>query len=631
MNEKLVKCDGNYMEEICRSTGEDKESNFCRKGYYDCACKDGYARDLISGECWPREKCPSECKVEFNEVWSECDSHCNPTCDEPNPICTEQCNPGCKCAPGMVKHGKWCIEESQCKNTNCGNRPNEIFSACYAHDCGTRTCEDMVGHMFMCMIYGCQTGCICERGFHRNENDECVDYEGCAIDVCGDNEIFVNCEFDMGEKYCEGNGDGVPVPADVTPCENTHAACRCARGYARNDAGDCVVFNDSCSNYMPNTCSDMENKEWSDCNSGCQPTCMDITEKGDIDTIMCPAICLPGCKCKEGYVATKEGNCIRPEMCEDYMTRCEDKPNEEFQECYSTCGSESCDSLTEPPIMCITQGCGMGCRCKRGYSRNDKGVCIPSEECNVCGMWEHLVDCMTDPVDNCCKNKKVYDYERKGDYDNNDNNTNNYDNYVNKKEDKCKTGQSHVCHCTKGYSRDSENKCIHDSDCQYNECPYNEWYDYCNSHHERSCEHLDKYGHYEDMMYTTVCIAGCRCKEGLYRNDKGKCVEKDKCPAMCNDAWNTEYSECNAHCNPGCDDFNDDGTVREDFVCTKQCTCGCKCKEGYAKLETGECIPWGQCKNRECGGRPNEVFFSMSFNELRYGHLCFTNRTTNHV
>lgn len=61
-------------------------------------------------------------------------------------------------------------------------------------------------------------------------------------------------------------------------------------------------------------------------------------------------------------------------------------------------------------------------------------------------------------------------------------------------------------------------------------CPANEHYEECGSLCNGYCDYL---GHQNDKNHDcpNVCIPGCFCNHGLYRNEKTlKCVYPDDCP-----------------------------------------------------------------------------------------------------
>lgn len=58
---------------------------------------------------------------------------------------------------------------------------------------------------------------------------------------------------------------------------------------------------------------------------------------------------------------------------------------EEMDNCFNPCPPDTCDSLEIshkcPPINLIP--CKKGCKCKKGYRRNKKGICVPYNQCRM--------------------------------------------------------------------------------------------------------------------------------------------------------------------------------------------------------------------------------------------------------
>ncbi|XP_011137141.1 chymotrypsin inhibitor-like [Harpegnathos saltator] len=53
-----------------------------------------------------------------------------------------------------------------------------------------------------------------------------------------------------------------------------------------------------------------KNEEWTDCNSLCSPAC------GQMKPTVCPDICIPGCRCKHGFLKNKRNQCVLPRDCD---------------------------------------------------------------------------------------------------------------------------------------------------------------------------------------------------------------------------------------------------------------------------------------------------------------------------
>ncbi|KAL7037309.1 hypothetical protein ACKWTF_009157 [Chironomus riparius] len=111
------------------------------------------------------------------------------------------------------------------------------------------------------------------------------------------------------------------------------------------------------------------NMIWNECGSACEPSCEKQPD-------YCILVCVAKCVCIEGYVLDSNGNCILPTQCPSDITTCTE-PNTEYSFCGSAC-EPSC--RYRRPRFCTTQ-CIEGCRCKKGYIRNDQDVCVHPVQC----------------------------------------------------------------------------------------------------------------------------------------------------------------------------------------------------------------------------------------------------------
>lgn len=99
-----------------------------------------------------------------------------------------------------------------------------------------------------------------------------------------------------------------------------------------------------------------------------------------------------------------------------------------------------------------------------------------------------------------------------------------------------------------------------------------------------------------------ICITGCYCEEGEFRNDEGLCVKLADCPlnqfAFTLDTSeprpsdsscpiNEEYRFCEP-CTKTCDNPNP--------ICPAQCSRGCFCVEGLLRNDNGLCVKPEECK-----------------------------------
>nr|XP_029734331.1 cysteine-rich venom protein 6-like [Aedes albopictus] len=65
----------------------------------------------------------------------------------------------------------------------------------------------------------------------------------------------------------------------------------------------------------PCKCCDEPNEEYRICGSMCERSCANLN-----DCDLCPAVCVPGCFCKDGYVRDLDGACILPCDCPPVTT-----------------------------------------------------------------------------------------------------------------------------------------------------------------------------------------------------------------------------------------------------------------------------------------------------------------------
>ncbi|KHJ84138.1 trypsin Inhibitor like cysteine rich domain protein, partial [Oesophagostomum dentatum] len=161
---------------------------------------------------------------------------------------------------------------------------------------------------------------------------------------------------------------------------------------------------------------------------------------------VCTEQCVIGCQCKSGFYRNDKNVCVsncgegslhlfilggkppKPKKC---------PRNEEYKECGTAC-EPSCKNPN--PQICTLQ-CVIGCQCKKGFFRNDKGVCVA--DCGgkekPCGENEERKKCGTACEPSCSNPSPVC----------------------------TKQCILNVCQCKPGYTRDdATNKCI-----SYDSCP----------------------------------------------------------------------------------------------------------------------------------------------------------------
>lgn len=145
----------------------------------------------------------------FNKIFKKCGNiQCENTCDEPDrhKSCTPflDCEPGCYCLEGFVRNDKFeCVPRDHCgiiseiywikkkknKHSNYSyfsvsypkcHKPNEVYSMCDNNEC-QKTCNDIHNRHPKSCHYICIPGCVCDKGFIRNEENECIPEKYCGI------------------------------------------------------------------------------------------------------------------------------------------------------------------------------------------------------------------------------------------------------------------------------------------------------------------------------------------------------------------------------------------------------------------------------------------------------------------
>jgi Trypsin Inhibitor like cysteine rich domain len=132
------------------------------------------------------------------------------------------------------------------------------------------------------------------------------------------------------------------------------------------------------------------NQVWSQCGmNGCQACGIDIR-------VCLPGCSGPGCTCAPGYKLRSDGKCVLPEQCPcspitPNAQKCKCPKNEIWVRCGHTL-CESCKIYLEK-IYCPKPPCKPGCRCLKGYRRNNAGNCIPKSQCKwacLCQIWQNV-------------------------------------------------------------------------------------------------------------------------------------------------------------------------------------------------------------------------------------------------
>ncbi|CAO1441024.1 unnamed protein product [Diamesa tonsa] len=560
------------------------------------------------------EECPK------NEIFTECEASCDTGCggtltNRTLMLCG--CTHGCICKPGFIRNTKTkrCIPESSCLQLKgfedapnlC--KSNEVFSENGANcqlSCSTKD----LGKLIKCRP---ASGCICKKGFIRNPiNGRCIpeswcpkcpqnkvwlpctkgSQEHCGLCVCkpGYVEYIDSCVKDCAGRDCSntevystcGNCEENCTDDPRKTCDKTgcHSGCFCKSGYKRDSiTGNCIL-----KTLCPAQCPLNEHYECG--NRACEKTCNNLDKLCTVANIQCEN----GCYCDNGY-AREKGVCIRKSDCP--RKKCE--KNEFFSTCRNVCHEPSC----EQRVGTVCMDCQVGCYCKKGYARDITGKCIRESKCpSICGVNEVFNPCGSNCVRDC-QHLLI--------------------NYM------CIQGCSSGCFCQNGFIRNKPNgKCVKEDQCPDNlppmTCSKNEIYNACGSlSSEPTCDVpivVAQAAPAADLkIVTPVCEAGCYCKKGFFRNNKGKCVKEQNCiKTQCGE------HEIFTNCGSGCGDLTCDNPTLEGRFCPAVCRVGCACKPGFVRNNEGKCIREKQCPPHSlslaaCSGK-NEVFSDCGCNDL---------------
>ncbi|XP_037299545.1 zonadhesin isoform X3 [Manduca sexta] len=582
----------------------------------------------------------------LNEKYTDCAQRlCRPqncsdvAVDQLSFICepdkTDGCDVGCVCIDGYLRADNGtCVPEEECPSTNpaiiCAQ--NEEYSLCTQILCRRQFCDEIYGSpVHTCSLEeseSCNPGCVCKEGYLRDDKDICVLEDECKTPFdCSarPNEIYVACPSCVSDS-CADIGktrDSCSRWSLIEPCK---PACRCATGFNRNDEGVCVP-----TAQCPGICP--KNQKYTDCAQRlCRPqNCSDVAD--DQLSFICEPDktdgCDVGCVCIDGFLRADNGTCVPEEECPSINPAIICAQNEEYSLCTQVlCRPQFCDEIYGSPVhncsLEESESCNPGCVCKEGYLRDDNGICVLEEECkrkSPCPEHETEVLCKNACSESVCPREGSESYACL---------------------DVC-LGPG--CACERNYSRASNGTCIPTIDCPPFDCSArpNEIYVACPSCVSDSCEDIGKTrDSCSRWALIEPCTPTCRCAPGFNRNDEDLCVPT----TQCHDSVGLrskryaaavegnmkmpekkclrphEFYDCGSACDNVCSNLhlqNRTNCPIKNIVCNP----GCYCRDGYARDETGNCVPVDKCNNpalrakratqkdlfpvKECNG-PNEFF-----------------------
>ncbi|XP_068630539.1 rh5-interacting protein-like isoform X2 [Battus philenor] len=308
-------CFGRHIRYKC----PDVTAQVCKD---ECVCDDGYYRNS-DGFCVTSDLCDKKCTGP-NEVYKADKKTCPPeTCR--SIVARYKCDsnevgqPGCVCKPGFLRLSlnSTCIPMEECpelKNSPDYNKPEcklpHESLKCVKVCPPPKTCNNRFVEVSCLYIANetCTHKCVCDDGFYRNEDGQCVTGDQCSDNCSKPNESIQCVKSCPRPRTCVGrhiryrclnNTDEV--------CQNK---CLCNNGFYRNSDGFCVT-SDLCDKKCgPNEEYKADKKSCpSDlCSSlGKQYKC-DSKERGQ-----------PGCVCKEGFRRMNSMSPCIPEVeCPEY-------------------------------------------------------------------------------------------------------------------------------------------------------------------------------------------------------------------------------------------------------------------------------------------------------------------------
>ncbi|GFQ65781.1 zonadhesin [Trichonephila clavata] len=265
---------------------------------------------------------------------------------------------------------------------------HERFDRCLAH-C-QRNCTNYKEKYIPCPLI-CEPGCICVEGYVRGPEGKCIPKEKCSrsSERCREHSKFDHCGAHPScQKNCQNYNENFPCPAICVP------GCICEDGYVEGPNKECIK-KEECRHYSEERCPKHSKFDHCGAHPLCQKNCQNYNEN-----FPCPAICMPGCICEDGYVEGPNKECIKKEECRHYsegwdsIFETEEPPvneDNEFESDAHRCPEHEhwvlCEAHCQKNCTNYKQNlpcnkrCVAGCVCDRGYVRGLNGKCILEEKC----------------------------------------------------------------------------------------------------------------------------------------------------------------------------------------------------------------------------------------------------------
>ena len=613
-----------------------------------------------SNDTKPAEKCSAEF---INGICPHIDEVCN------NGLCIKtekKCDPTCKdeevCIEGSCLQG---TKEVDCIENTPQNATSSVAKVIIRWDKENKKWEDIPECLWECKTgftknedetecikdgeedpcdgincegnSKCVEGkCICDAGFQKIGNEECMDINECSTNnggcaqICTNTEGSFECNCESGyilnvdNKTCNDIDECTNETANCSEnatCKNTQGSfeCTCNSGY-EGDGITCTIvavcIDNPCKESNKTVCKDENNDGIAECSCDAgyrdngSGICFDIIECNEENNCSEHARCINNrggytCECKEGYEDASNGNgfiCNNINNCDPNPCKnngiCTDGVDSYSCECTTGWSGTNCDIDIDECTnntdgcsqICTNNNGGFTCSCNDGYKLNEDGKTC--ENINDCSPNPCAHGTCTDLVDN-------YSCECLNGWKGND-----CDIDINE----CTEGTSgctqncanndggFTCSCNDGYELNQDGKTCDN----INECLTN---NNCSEH----AECTDTIGGFD-----------CTCKSG-YQGDGVNCTVIEICnnnpctetnKTVCKDDDNNGIAEC--HCDLG---YIDDGSgncidIDEcqtgDNNCAQNCinndggfTCGCD--DGYLlNIDGRRCDNIDECASAPC-------------------------------
>jgi len=319
------------------------------------------------------------------------------------------------------------------------------------------------------------------------------------------------------------------------------------------------------------------NEIYNECGSACQATCKSPA------SILCKAICIADCFCKEGYLRNDDGACVPAAQCHGEtlleqplahpppVMECED--NEIFSSCGSAC-YPTCKNRNRNRVC--TRQCIIGCFCKEGYLRNEQGVCVRSETCGDVKPLDKTP--IFAPI---CKDSNEAFQQCKA-----------CDATCDNPNPICHKTCVPGCACREGHVRGVDGSCMPIEACQKlgNETEYPEFMPgpvLWKPEPDPTFPKLPEDPEGPVAVFSSVRDAGQmqepKRPKFLPGMARPRTEKEEKCPIR----------EVFRSCGPACPSSCADPTPV--VACTGHCVVGCFCEEGYLRNENGICVLVNEC------------------------------------